>query len=360
LQTADLLQYGNVSGYVVPVVWSPMLTIWRKLHVEVDSMDKEALDLNSRFQNNEWSNAYPTLVEVNVPGAGFTTVHHDFGCLLCNLDNRWEGGAFVSPSGGESLIVRNTHTELILWGYPGAILNQWCTVRDDDLYFSDLTAPRQLPQTSVITGNIVTAYRDAYIEITEASDELNPNRIVPWQSNLSGTELQFDHLLVAGVCSTWDLDSATNFWARHFVTCYQSDTDLDVDPDSNENCGVSQNCLAVQAPYPILGLSPLSATNESERVGGTVRAGIHETASSTVYKETIRDVDAYDEAVRFWQVVGHEIGHATLDQAGSKISEEAAHAEGGLMSGGDQLSNITGYHRFTAETLVRMRDVSQW
>jgi len=31
-------KYGNVSGYVVPVVWSPMLTIWRKLHVELDSM----------------------------------------------------------------------------------------------------------------------------------------------------------------------------------------------------------------------------------------------------------------------------------------------------------------------------------
>lgn len=29
---------GDYARYRVPAVWSPMLTVWRKLHVEVDSM----------------------------------------------------------------------------------------------------------------------------------------------------------------------------------------------------------------------------------------------------------------------------------------------------------------------------------
>ena len=36
--TADALGHTFAGGYSVPVVWSPMLTVWRKLHVEVDSM----------------------------------------------------------------------------------------------------------------------------------------------------------------------------------------------------------------------------------------------------------------------------------------------------------------------------------
>lgn len=72
------------------------------------------------------------------------------------------------------------------------------------------------------------------------------------------------------------------------------------------------------------------------------------------------DRSAYDDAVRSWQVVAHEIGHATLDLGGSKISEEAAHAEAGLRGDGNELTNSPERHRFTGNTLKRMRSVGQW
>jgi hypothetical protein len=45
---ADSLGHGFASGYSVPLVWSPMLTVWRKLHVEVDSMSAEPTTVNGR------------------------------------------------------------------------------------------------------------------------------------------------------------------------------------------------------------------------------------------------------------------------------------------------------------------------
>jgi len=355
-------RYGYMSAQKVAAFWSPMLTVWRKLTVEVDSMDKEALDLNARLQDNEWTNAYPPAVDYNVPTSGFTTVHYDFGCLLCDLENRWEGGAFVTPSGDEFLIVRNTHTELILWGYPINFLEQWCTIRDDDQFFADLAAPRQLPQTSVITGNIVTAYRDAYIEITEASDELNPNRIVPWRSNVSAFDVSWDHDFGTGVASGWDLDSYPDFWLRHFVVCYQPGTGEDTDPDPHENCAVSTNCLPFNAPYPLLGLSPLTATmDELEKQGLTVRnTDLHVTATSTVYKETIRDGHLDPTSGQFWQYVAHEIGHSTLDINGQKNPTGTEHNEGGLMADSAVLQNLPEWQRFAPTTLIRFRGAGRW
>ena len=37
-ETGTFTHNGDFSGYQVPVVWSKMLTVWRKLHVEAGSM----------------------------------------------------------------------------------------------------------------------------------------------------------------------------------------------------------------------------------------------------------------------------------------------------------------------------------
>ena len=42
---------GAFSGYKVPVVWSKMLTVWRKLHVETDSMVRPTFLQNTFTMN---------------------------------------------------------------------------------------------------------------------------------------------------------------------------------------------------------------------------------------------------------------------------------------------------------------------
>ena len=76
---------GNDSGYKVPVVWSKMLTVWRKLHVETDSMVRPAFLQNTYAMNwrNPVQDASPDRVIIQVEdGGGFATPTGQF-------DNCW-------------------------------------------------------------------------------------------------------------------------------------------------------------------------------------------------------------------------------------------------------------------------------
>ncbi len=99
---------------------------------------------------------------------------------------------------------------------------------------------------------------------------------------------------------------------------------------------------------------------DNKTLGVTVRGVTIGTALTTVYKETIRDIQTDEFSVQFWQIVAHESGHATVDSSGSEISEDAAHAEGGLMTEGGNLQNLPAMQRFAPTTLVRFRDVNKW
>jgi hypothetical protein len=360
---------GAWSGYSVPLEWSPMLTVWRKLAIEVDSMDQESQLFGDRLAAFfEWDNCAVVDQQTDVPSSGFTTIEcapHDNHPGHPGINN-YEGGGFVrNETAEEFLIVRNDPIPitLILWGDPGPdIVGVDFTVRDDDPYFADPNAPRQLPRPSLLDGNIVQAYRDAYIEIVEADSSLNLVNIVDWRSNLTAIEMYSDYLQLQGISAQWDLGSSNGYWARHLVVCYQPGTYEDGDGDEHENCGISDNCLAPNQPYPLGGLSALP--NIDKVFGLTVRNEVFfDTALTTVYLETVRDEITDPTAQKLWQVVAHELGHMTLDQAGDTPPGGAAHAEGGLMSGppeGNQLQDIPGMQRFTGITLRRFREAKRW
>jgi len=376
---------GDFGGYRVPAVWSPMLTVWRKLHVELDSMSAESSVQGDREADIEWtrfitapvSPSVPAPVQVDTPGIGLTTI---LGYLIpagnpCQsaADNRWEGGAFIPNLGElEFLIVRNgCHltsdgqllTELVILGNPGDIAGVTVTVRDDDLV-PPAGAPAQLPQTGVITTSIATAYRDAYVEIADATPEENPNTVVEWRSHLGVFDLTLDYETGTGVSSSWDIGSSSSFWARHVVMCYQAAQTVAGDPDPLENCAVSSNCNAYQAPYPLLGLP--SVTGQSDVLGKTIRNEvIWDTALSTVYVETIRDQDIDATSTRPWQVIAHEIGHSTFhfNAIPGCCTSSGDHFELGLMTGEPEvasLQNIPAHQRFTVITLERFRSVERW
>ena len=361
---------GNFSGYQVPLVWSEMLTVWRKLTLEVDSMDQESQEFSVRFANNafEHDKCEVGSLSVDDPSVGFTTVRctdnddHDMAYAGTNF---FEGGAFVrNNTGTEFLIVRSwleDRNVVIVWGNPGAdVVGTMCTLRDDDLYFHSPESPRQLPRTSVLDSNIVTAYRDAYIEVVEATPgSVNLVNIIDWRSNLPVERLISDYTLLQGVSYQWDVGASDGFWARHVVVCYQAGTNEEADGDEHENSGISQNCLAVEAPYPLL---PLSALPQMDKIlGRTVRNELfYKTALSTVYVESIRDNTTDGFSAKLWQYVAHEVGHSTLDQNENQAGLGAEHSEGALMSEGNTLQDYPGFQRFTATTLLRFREVKRW
>ena len=81
--TQRYVQNGWFDGYKVPVVWSKMLTVWRKLHVETDSMVRPTFTQNTFTMNwNEPAQGpAPTQVVFDVddpPADGAQTDHQQF------------------------------------------------------------------------------------------------------------------------------------------------------------------------------------------------------------------------------------------------------------------------------------------
>jgi hypothetical protein len=360
---------GNFSGYKVPLTWSPMLTVWRKLTLEVDSMERESEAASIRFPGVfEQDRCAVASVTTDSLGPGFATVQCGPDPVDPNRGgfagtNFFEGGAFWCADGGQEwLIVRSAagpqSYTLTLWGNPGTgIVGQQCKLRDDDTYFG--AAPGQLPLTTVLDDNIRRAYRDAYIEVNEAGPSLNLVNLVDWRSHLSPTRLTIDYETLSGVSYQWDLGSQDTYWVRHVVPCYQSDRDNAGDGDNEENCSISQNCQQVFAPYPVLGLSQLPQL--PQRYGLTVRNEfLFDTALSTIYVETVRDQLVTPTSPVLWQFFAHETGHGTLDQAGNRAGEDAEHAEGGIMSSGTVLQNLAQYQTYTGQSIKRFRETKRW
>jgi|GEM_PF-954948 len=354
------------------VQFTEMLTVWRKLTLEVDSMARESETAAGRDDGTfEQDRCVVASVTANSPSQGFSTVQcgEDPDPMRAGFAGTsfFEGGAFWCVDGGSQwMIVRSTTGQvgpyaLTLWGNPGtSIVGQQCKLRDDDPYFGG--GPGQLPITSVVDADTRSAYRDAYIEVVEADPSLNLVNSVPWQSHLSAGDLQSNYITLTGISSQWDLTSMDQFWARHVVMCYQAHRNDAGDGDGDENCAISQNCLAssVSVPYPILGLPGLP--NLPHVYGYTWRIDTgYQTALGTIFVEMIRDQWTDATSLARWQVIAHEVGHKTVSLSGSVTA--GAHTEGGLMTGqpeAAQLQNIPGNQRFTGPTLVRFRDTRRW
>jgi hypothetical protein len=333
---------------------SPLLTIWRTLWLEADSMSQEPMDAAGRCENNEWVVFTPVDSEDDFPDAGFSTVYLMLG-LPPSMANEWEGGRFIRKDiDQECLVVRNTPAEIVLWGGIGSVAGIECEVHDDD---PDDPEDRQLPHLdTLLTPEATRAYAYGFIDLRESPGAWNPNRIVPFTSNKSDASFIFDYTFAVGVCGQRDMGSNQAFWVRHVVVCYQGSPGADADPDAWENCGQSVNCGT--APYPSEELSYLGDTAEDSVKGITTRAWPRKTATSLLFKEVIRDTEPMTTG-RLWQYLAHEVGHKPVPAQ----SEAEDHAELGLMTGGDSggmMQDIPQYRVFSPETLARFRGVDRW
>ena len=309
-------------------VVSPMLTVWRKLHIEVDRMqkwqgvkpapDRTTATASSWASNGTWSSTL-TLTSALPRGDNFY------------------GGGFIRSGATQFDIATNTTSTITILHSVGAgpptqsqidsFVGHQFEVYDDDDRGSGNTMLELLPQGDVINADVKKAYAAAYIEIEEVphSAEFNARPTIPFELNSSlvwpWTSLK----------SSQDLSGADRqeYWYTLLVMAYQYTESLDGDPST-----------------------------ESLELGRTVNHSLIYTNLSSVYVEAVRE-DALSVAPtgadisalvqrRISRVVAHELGHAC---GKGPIPD---HAEGELM--GDDADS----EKFAPATILRFRSTSTW
>ncbi len=323
---------------------SSMLTVWRKLNIEVDSMEAVA---TSGSEKNFEEGTVQAVTSGPAPGQSTVTVN----ILLTGPANRYENG-FLTVGGASYEVVSNTDDptnfftgdQVVVKGtVPSSAVNQSFTiVDDDDRYLAQFGLPPSLPRNQhhedIIKG-IRSKFAPAYIQVEDANAlGWNTRQTINFQLNSYSTGLGYPTFTAAK-----DLNSKTVFWARLVVCAYQAESISDADPSTED---------------AKLGSTPYSAL-------GNVDFGY-----SILFMETIRDdafrflsllpyVDtvAANKAIKNLneQLLGtcaHEIGHGP-----GNLGASAEHAEGGLMDG-ESGGNIN--QNFKPATINRFRNVDQW
>jgi hypothetical protein len=335
---------GNFNGYFpCATVWSPLLTVWRKLHVEVDSMSAEPTTQSERSPDWDWFDA------ITVSSGQATTIFTGLGSgfqggLAAGEVDHYEGGtlSYTTPARvfpirfNQSVLVNGENRAeiradgTISPAEEPQILQNIGDVRDDD------PASGQFPFFySVSTDPFIrAAYEPAYIKI-EQNDALNPNRLVPFDPHLEDFELQTG----VGYDNAQDVFSENALWASLVVMGYQPTGALDADPDpfsGSNNSGPASN------PYYDEGFE-FGVTPEDSDNASVIYVEVHRDVGSAPASPVMHDLS---------HTIAHEIGHS----GGPANNGNTEHDEGGLMRPGAPASECC----FSALTIRRFREANKW
>jgi hypothetical protein len=325
---------------------SPLLTVWRRLWVENDSMAAPGLHPGGYLKNDLTSDMESPTIQQIFPSNDLTTFYIPSisdGSSFTTLEN----GTLKFPGIGDSFSLSNTIKNISTGvdaiqvmgnkGHiqPGAIFRLY-----DDDGFGLNSSP--LPRNDLVDDRIKGVYRPAFIEVMDAN---------PWN----------DHTTV-------------DFFRNHpptvgsFLTGFDYgilDDALDAKLEGNKNLW----CASVIVAY-----QPGSGDNDpNDEVAVTGGATVGDNAVfagkaivSIVYCEVIRDlldgplrnggstVQEYEQRLRL--TVAHEIGHQPL----YGIGEAAQHAEDGLMQDGGHMDLGVPDTPFKAKSVKRFRQISEW
>ena len=339
-QDLSLLQVTNhtQSGYVAPAAdpasgfnggLSPMLTVWRKLHMEVDTMimwsgDKPSPD-RAVATGTSWQEDDPNQPRLRsiLTLSGTLPEGNDF----------YAGGRIVS--GGITLKIYSNTTTTITVDHPNGstpltsaqkdpFLGSFEVFDDDDTGISGLP----LPKINAINTEVKKRYAPAYIHIQEVSNDLNPRKALAFDINNS----VLNPFTALDDMQDMHGTDRVEYWNHLAVMAYQPETQKDADPIGGGLQGV------------------------------TVKPGIIPLYNfySVVYVETTREAlsnlvgtAGFDQVfqAQIETVLAHEIGHAPGGQ-----SESQDHAEGGLMRDDPKYDDPL----FTPASLHRLRGVTRW
>lgn len=308
---------------------SEMLTVWRRLWIEMDSMG----GFGSSKPSPDATFAVGEQWFLNDPVSGQSTLR--LTGRLPEVANFYTGG-FISNNitGPVSFdIVSNTDfffpskDRITITGVPDnpqrlQFLGYDFFVRDDDDRYLPSSFTPPLPRLDLLTAWVEDRYKPAYIQLEDG---------VAWNSNSTvPTELNSDPSSPSTVLDdAKNLDDNADFWAHLVVAAYQGKTSEDRDPDTDP--------LIPAVTVPARELTAIYA----EVVRDILKNSIAPPASPASAEFKIRKT--------FDETVAHEIGHPPGGQ-----SETSDHQEGGLMG-----ESATGSN-FTPPTLNRFRNAIKW
>ncbi|MEW6357984.1 MAG: hypothetical protein AB1696_16745 [Planctomycetota bacterium] len=339
---------------------SPLLTVWRNLYIELDSMTQEPDYPGERYP--DIASFFAHSLVSNSPVPGLSTIYVWGGTLNPPVQGFYEGGTVSIHYGttpAETLeleVLSNTahwarwwyRNKIVVDGVPEAnVVNQlrydmlW-TIKDDD------PADPQLPSYLPISPWVQKEYSTAYISIQPLDDALNLNKdkVVPFQSNASG---RWDNTLKAWTLGiSWaaaqDIPSEAGFWTSLLVAGYQGPPSTDLDPDIFDD-----RSYGTGVPATI---------DEAELYGWTYEATNNN--ATLIFVETLREAPPFIKLSRMDVIIAHEVGHAG-GWTYLKIGEESReHAEGGIMAEGAPEYYLNKLTTFMPSTLKRFRDAEVW
>jgi len=321
-QLADSI---TVIGYSVPLVWSPMLTVWRKLHVEIDSMARPTfgqntidtewnqpgfpppgglvLDIGSQHGNDHFENGF-----IRIKAAGFPD-------LVTRIIT------FVHSVGDDEVVTSITPEQ---WGGRPTTGSHPCTISDDDLAEEDtFTAgvvgcdmgTGEPPNGFLLVPNtteLCRHYKPAYIA-PEVQSEHTSLGAFPFVKNMTPeTASSWDpaRLVLRGLPV-----STPDFWTVYVLSAFQAERHEDYDGETFATKGIS-----------------------THEVGDTTgKWGSSYTGLCAIFLEGLRECCL---EVQQRITISHEIAH-TLG---------ADHTATGLMHATTQTSD------FSAESLAELRE----
>ncbi len=271
---------GDWSGYEVPAVWSKMLTVWRKLHVEVDSMGTVS-------GNSATGTIVSVTTEPSAPEVQFeiTDLPDDFE----DEDHFHLGQASIAGFGvfrTVASIKGILFDDYVTIANPGAVdftgaVGANYTLEDDDIG-GVLGFPAPPVNFPILpdTGLMDTVYARAYLVVDRLTSP-----------DVSQTNLAFSrNLLTEGEAYAFiegskNIDSSAAYWVVHVVSACQGYSNRDGDHDREEE---------------VSGL-----------LYGLTKSGFFSRGGSLVFLESCRDMGRTEptigELVRF--TVAHEVGH---------------------------------------------------
>jgi len=334
--TADAINNNNPStpgawtGVSDDVFWSPMLTVWRKLHVETDTM------------------ARPTFGE-NTIGTQWNDPRFPSGTLTLDVSDQFDADDFqngfirIKATGFPDLVTRiitfrhsvfddeiDTSITQTQWGARPDVGT--CTLSDDDLA-DEANFTAGVVGSDIGTGNPPNGFLPLP-DTSGLADPYVPAYIVPVVEveHTSTTGITFIKNMNSGNPAQWDPARlsrglpipTSDYWSVYVFSAFQEDDDEDADSETLNTKGINTHSDGSTTPALIFG-SPY-------------------TAIAAIFKETLDD--AYGVAAE-QRTVAHEIAHCL---GAPHLGVKNTPGDGGLMDETEQGPD------FLAESLKRLRE----